>query len=332
MQTIAATRAPENVMRLVCEAKRILAVTHENPDGDAMGSLAAFGAITLKLGIQTRLYCPSAIPRHLAWLAMPHPLLHSLEDKGWMPDLVVFLDCADEDRAGRNAAAYALQARDRGIHTLCIDHHASNRGFADTNWVRPSACATGILVAALARDLGMPLTGELGEAVYLSVTSDTGSFTYGNTTAEALVLAAEIIAAGFSVAEFTQKSENNWSLARMHLWGYLMAEVTLQCQGQLVVSIVPEETLRRFNVPETDLEGYASWLRRLEGVKVALLARPGGKGTKISLRSMGDVDVQAVATQFGGGGHAGAAGLDMPESPESAVEKVRLAIQQALGQ
>ncbi len=322
------------VARSLASARRVLAVTHMNPDGDAVGSLVALGHIAASQGIEVRLYCETPIPSSLGWLQSPVPILASLSGlETWQPDRVVFLDCAEAGRAGDAIAAFVDARRNgTGLETICIDHHIANPNFADCNWVDTSMSATGAMVALLAKTTGLPLAGALGEALCLAIVSDTGSFSYANTSALALELTAEIVRNGLSMAEFTGKYENHWTLNRMHLWGALMKEVQLLCGGKVVVSVVTDELLARYNAPRADLEGYASWLRRLEGTKVVLLARPSRSGCKISLRSMGDVDVQKIAAIFGGGGHKGAAGIDMAEEPEKAAARVQEAVCRALGE
>lgn len=328
--------AAHDATQCIASGNRILAVTHVNPDGDAVGSLLALGHIAVALGKDIRLYCESPIPPFLAWLKSPVPVSRSLDELGsWQPDRIIFLDCADENRAGeeiRNRIAQYRESSGSGVKTVCIDHHIANPGFADVNWVDASMSATGMMVGFVGKDLGLPLSGGFGESVFLSMASDTGSFSFGNTTALTLQTAAEIVANGLSLAEFTAKYENNWTLDRMHLWGSLMREVALLCSGKAVVSIVTDEHLARYNSRRTDLEGYASWLRRLKGSKVVILARSSSKGSKVSLRSMGDVDVQAIAARFGGGGHKAAAGIDMAAPPREAAALVLEAVCKELGE
>lgn len=329
-----ASRPIMAVKRSISHARRTLALTHLNPDGDAIGSLVAFGHTVAATAADVRLYCESPIPSSLDWLHPPTPILNSLEDLGdWLPDRIVFLDCADDRRAGQPILDFVATCRATvELETVCIDHHAANPNYADVNWVDPTMSATGAMVALLAREMGLALAGDLGEAICLAIVSDTGSFTYGNTNALALELAAEVVRNGMSMADLTKKHENNWTLNRMHLWGALMKDVRLLCGGKVVVSVVTDELLARYSAPRTDLEGYASWLRRLANTKVVILARPSRLGSKISLRSMGDVDVQRIAAEFGGGGHKGAAGIDMAEGPDDAAAMVLKSTCRALGE
>lgn len=315
------TGTVQSIAQSVARSKRLLAVAHTNPDGDAIGSLVAFSLLAKALGIEVRLYCDSPIPDFLDCVDYPSPPVMSLAELGgWQADTVVFLDCAEERLAGPEMAECIASCRGKahecaGTTLVCIDHHMTNPLFADINWVDASMSATGVMVGLLAREFDQPLSGPLGEAVYLAIVSDTGYFRFSNTNALALELAAEIVRNGLSLVDFANKYENTWTLSRMNLWGTLMREVKILCAGKIVVSVVTEAHLREYGTGKADLDGYASWLRRLKGVKIVILARPRRSGSKVSLRSMGDVDVQEIAAQFGGGGHKGAAGVNMADPP-----------------
>ena len=313
-------------------AGRVLAVTHINPDGDAMGSMAALGHIVQALGHEARLYCETPPPPHLAWLALPAPVVRSLAELGaWTPDLIVALDCADDKRAGREMQLHFRRCAAGGsCCTACVDHHVGTPHFARINWADPAYAATGAMVADLARDLGVPLTGGLAEALYLALVADTGTFSFTNTNAHALRLAADILEGGLPLADFMAVYENNWTLNRMRLWGRLMTEAKLECDGAVAVSVVPQEYFDQFGSPKSDLEFFASWLRRLRGVRVVLYVRASLMGSKVSLRSMGDVNVRKIAVRFGGGGHDTAAGVDLACPPHEAAGRLLAAIREAL--
>lgn len=334
----AASGSARLIAQSIAKSKRLLAVTHTSPDGDAIGSLVALSHAAHALGIDVRLYCESPIPGFLDWMEYPSPPATSLAAFGdWRPDTVVFLDCGDENRAGAEMAALvkACRVRTEGrkdITLISIDHHRANPLFADVNWADPAMSATGLMVALVAKELNLPLAGPIGEAVYLAIVSDTGSFSFSNTSALALELAAEIVRNGLSLAEFTNKYENTWTLSRMHLWGALMRDIKVLCGDKIVVSIVTEALMQKYGAQKTDLEGYASWLRRLKGTEVVILARSGSSGSKVSLRSAGKVDVQMIAAQFGGGGHMGAAGIEMREPPFEAADRLLEAACRAMGE
>ena len=320
------------VKNALASARRVLIVSHVNPDGDAVGSVVALAHIVLHLGHEARVYLQSGVPEALSWLPLPAPLVRSLgELGGWTPDALVFADCGDMHRPGKELTAF-MQGEvptlpRQNIVTVNIDHHISNPGFADVNWVEPESAATGELVGRLAEECSLPLTGGLGEALYLAVASDTGNFSYSNTGAGCLALAARIVAQGLDVGAFTNNYENNWTLGRMHLWGKLMSEVTLYAGGAVACSVVPKRYLDELGLGKDALEGFASWLRKLRGVRVGLFVREDAPSySKISLRSMGDVELHPVAAQFGGGGHAAAAGAEIHLPPDEAAERVLQAL------
>ena len=319
---------PAAVESAVVSARRTLIVSHVNPDGDAVGSCVALARIIQELGNDPRIFLQSGVPDFLSWLALPSPLVHTLAELGeWKPELLLFVDCGDMHRAGEEISAFMRGENARmprkEIMAANIDHHASNLNFADVNWVDPECSATGELVGILAEKLGIPLAGELGEALYLTLVSDTGGFSYANTSADCLAMASRIVSLGLDVGRFTTKYENNWTLARMHLWGRLLSEISLHEQGSVVCSVVPKRYLQELGLNKDALEDYASWLRKLRGVRVALFVREDGPSrAKISLRSMGDVNVHEVAALFGGGGHAGAAGAELNLPPREAADLV----------
>jgi len=312
----------------IVSARRTLIVSHVNPDGDAVGSCAALARIIQELGNEARILLKSGVPDFLSFIPMSAPVIRSLDELGgWKPDLVLFADCGDENRAGDEMRAFMRGENPRlprhEIMTANIDHHISNPNFADVNWVDADRAATGELVGLLADNLEMPLSGILGEALYLAIVSDTGSFAYVNTGADSLAMASRIVDLGLDLGRFTANYENNWTLERMHLWGRLMSEVSLHEDGAIACSVVPRHYVADLGLKRSSLEGYASWLRKLRGVRVALFVREDGPSqVKISLRSMGDVNVHEVAALFGGGGHAAAAGADLAMPPEEAAKLV----------
>ena len=320
------------VKNALLKSRRALVVSHINPDGDAVGSSAALAHILRRLNKEVRILLQSGMPKFLDWLLLPAPLVRTLAELGyWTPDTVIFADCGDERRAGDELSAFMRgqtpQMPRNGTVALNIDHHISNPGFADVNWVEPKRAATGELVGLLAESLDIPLSGDLGEALYLALVTDTGAFSYSNTGPDCLALAARIVAQGLDIARFTDKHENNWTLERMHLWGKLLSTVTLHEGGAVACSIAPRRYLDELGLGKDALEGFASWLRKLRGVRVGLFLREDNPSyTKISLRSMGDVDVHTVAAKFGGGGHAAAAGAEIHLPPEEAAARVLAAV------
>lgn len=325
----------ESCARALKGKERVLLVSHMNPDGDAIGSAAALGWIARAIGSDVRLLLVTGLPDYLAWLPLPGPWVRTVEDLGsWVPDLVAALDCGDAERAGPVLASFFLNVAApapgwEAAATLNIDHHLDNPCFAGTNWADHTRSATGEMVGLLAEHMGLALEGDLAKAVYMALVADTGNFTYSNTSAEAMAMAARILKKGLDLAGFTDQYENNWTLARMRLWGRLMSEVNLYAGGAVACTVVPQRYLTEMGLKKADLEGFASSLRRIKGVRVVLYIREDAPGrSKISLRSSGGVDVNRVAVKFGGGGHTAASGIDLPMDPEDAKAALLPALEQ----
>lgn len=308
--------------------KRVLVAAHVNPDGDAIGAASALAHVCMALGADCRLLFVTGLPDFLLWLPLPCPWVRSVEELwGWTPDLVAAVDCGDAHRTGDLEDFFlsgrALAPGWEGVETLNIDHHMGNPLFARHNWTDQTRSATGEMVGALAEHFGLRLEGNLGLAVYLALVSDTGNFSYSNTTVESFAMASRIVQNGLNVGEFSAQWENNWSLGRMHLWGRLLEEVSVYADGAIACSVAPMDYLEEMGLRRYDLDGFASWLRKLKGVRVGVFIREDRPNfCKVSLRSTGgDVDVQAVAARFGGGGHAAAAGAEV-EMPVQELAKV----------
>lgn len=321
---------PARVADFIKNFSKILVVTHTNPDGDALGSLSAVAQLCDSLGKNVRVLCASAIPEQLDWVALPHkPARYVADLAPWRPELLITLDCGDSHRAGAEIQAYFDGNRPRGwshVKSLNIDHHLGNPEFADCNWVEPTAGATAELVGLLAEYLGLPLAGTLGEGVYLGIVSDTGNFSYSNTSPEILDMASRVIRAGLHVESFNEKRNNNWSSGRMKLWGELLQNIRLYAEGRVVSTLIYGDTLKKHDCTASDLEGLVSFIRQLKGVDVSMLVREKPSfGSKVSLRSKGgenSVDVQLIAAHFGGGGHKAASGIELALKPEEAEKAV----------
>ncbi|MDR2801190.1 MAG: DHH family phosphoesterase [Desulfovibrio sp.] len=309
------------VKAVLDKSGRVLIATHVVADGDAVGSSAALAMIARHLGCDTRIFMRTGLPSEVPLRAMPAPVVRYCAELGdFLPDAAFFVDCGDTRRAGpemeRLILTRRLPAREGGEEEggpvgaiVNIDHHAANPMFGDVNLVGEKCAATAELVGLFAESLGLPLAGDLGEAVYYGLVTDTGNFTFANTHAGSLALGARILAAGLDVADFSRRCDNNWSLGRMRLWGTLMRGVNLFADGEIACCAVSRRLMEDFGLGNEDLEGFSSWLRRIKGVRVGLLLREDGpENCKISLRSMGDFDVRAVTALYGGGGHVSAAG------------------------
>ncbi len=310
---------PADIYASLCAARRVLVISHLRPDGDAMGSSIALAWILRSLGTEPLIYNGDGIPAFLEFLPRPCQVVTDPSRLPADPDLAAVLDCGEADRAGK--AVLPLLER---VPSINIDHHPGNPQFGTAgNWTDPAMSATGEMIALIAGRAGIPLAGELAQALYVALATDTGNFTHGNTTASALRLTAEMRGNGLDINRVHNALENNWSRERYTLWGKLMEQTRVLEDGRLAAALVTPELLEQCHATKDDAEGFVDQLRRLSGIRVALLLKQEEKGgktlTKASLRSSGKDDVRSVAGRFGGGGHLNASGAVLPLDAEEAL-------------
>ena len=312
----------QQIADLIRRSDHFLVTSHANPDGDAIGSTIALGYILSALGKDFCLYNPTGMPHQFDWLPLPGPMHTTLS--GAEGNWIFVLDCGTESRVGPELHKVM------GTRPIAnVDHHLGNPNFGQFNWVDDSYAAVAAMIAELADELDVPLTGPLAEAIYLGIVTDTGFFTFDNTDPRIMELAARLIRLGLKPGAINAKIRNQWTVNRFRLWGKSFATTEMFFGGQLAVACVTKDMMDRTGTTSADTEEIVNFLRRLRGTRAAVILReePDG-GFKFSLRSTGADNVQAVAVQFGGGGHRNAAGGTIVDELSSA--KMRLV--KALGE
>ena len=307
----------EHIARVLRTEDDFLITSHLNPDGDALGSMAALGFVLARMGKRFVLYNASGLPVDFDWLTLPAPVTDTLPTRNgqW----TVTLDCGDLGRAGRQLAQHAEPQR-----LINIDHHLGNPEFGAINWVDTAMSSTGEMIARLAAELGFVPDGALGEAVYLALVTDTGYFSYDNTTPATMALAAEIMRLGLKPGPFNANVQNQYTLERVKLTSEVLSKARLTNNGSVGLISISAEDMRTTNTTPADTDGLINTIRRVKGVKVSISLREDAPGQiKFSLRSSGDVNVQPVAAHFGGGGHKNASG-GMISAPLDVAERKML--------
>jgi len=303
--------------RVIAELRageRFLLVTHENPDGDAIGSLVAMHEILGAMGKDTVMFMSAAelpLPYEYRFFQLDGLVGVAPDDIGQRT--IVFLDCGNIDRT-------PLKLPERGAHILNLDHHHDNTGFGTVNHVVPKASCTAEIVWDLMGELGVEPTATIAEALYVALITDTGRFMYENTGPRAHAMAGALIAAGVEPPEIHRRLYEGIPYGKLELLGRALANVERYDGGQLTITRLSADDYRETGSDEDYSEGVVDHLRSVAGTAVAGLVRdllgPGQEGRrKVSLRAVDDrVDVSAIARARGGGGHRQAAGFstDMP--------------------
>ena len=306
----------EQIITTIKENNHFLITAHINPDGDAIGAMAAMGYILQYLNKDFVLFNESALPRRFTWMQLPAPILQELPETA--PQWLIVLDCGDSSRPGEKIKD--LIGR---VKTINIDHHLGNPGFGLINWVEPQSSSVGEMVARLAQKLDIPLQGALAEAIFLSIASDTGGFSFGNTTPEVLELTAHLIRQGLDYAQINAQMQKQWSLNKVKLHGHVLKNAELHLNGQIGLITITQEILKKTETTIEDCEGLVNYIRNIKSVKVAISLREDEPDKiKFSLRSYGNVNVQQMASSLGGGGHRNASGGTLEMSLTQAREKI----------
>ncbi len=319
----------ELVLERVREDHSFVVATHENPDGDALGSLIAMHGLLTALGKDSEMFIGSSdlpLPREYRCPALEHAIHSAPSDIAQRT--VVMLDCGNIDR---NPAA-VLQ---RGRHLLNIDHHHDNTRFGTVNLVDPNASCTAEIVWELMHGLNVAPTAAIAEALYVALVTDTGRFMYESTGPRAHEMAAELVAAGVDVARVNTRLYEDLPLAKLQLLGIALERIQRFDGGALTLVSLDAEDFERAGAEESFSEGIVDHLRGISGTKVAALVREllGAESRgrrKVSLRATGaEVDVSAIARTQGGGGHRRAAGFSstLPVSELTELLRAGLALQ-----
>jgi phosphoesterase RecJ-like protein len=306
------------VVAALRERDRFLVTSHEAPDGDALGSLLATGLALGRLGKDTVMFLGGDAP-----LPGEYRFLE-LADRGLLRELpadasertLVAVDCASANRVGAQAGLV-----EAAPYTINVDHHHDNPRFGDVNFVVEDASSTGEVLADVFRELGVELTPEIAEALYIALVTDTGRFQYANTTPKALRLAAELVEAGADVNRVFQGVYENVQFTKLKLLSRALEHARVLEGGEIVVSHLLRGDFEAVGATEPYSEGIIDVLRSVEGSIVSALIREpprdGGPTRKVSLRSSVDeVDVSSIARKSGGGGHREAAGFSSELSVE----------------
>ena len=305
-----ATAEQEQVLGELRDSHKLLLTTHENPDGDALGSLLAMHRILEQLGKDSVMYMsPDEFPLPWEYRGFTFDGLVGAAPDDVAERTIVFLDCGNIDRMPVDF----LQAD--GLHILNIDHHHDNTRFGTVNLVCPDASSTAEIVWRLSKELDVTITAGIADALYVGLITDTGRFMYENTSAESHRMAAELIEAGVQPHLVYRRLWEDLPFSRLQLLQRALASVERHDDGAITLAHLDKQDYEQTGAAETDSEGVVDHLRSVEGTRIAVLVRDllgdGRNGMrKVSLRATdGKVDVSRIAREFGGGGHPQAAGF-----------------------
>lgn len=302
---------------------RFVVTAHENPDGDALGSMLAITLGLEAFGKDVVMYLSGKAPTPGEYGFLDLAQLHRELPADLADRVLIAVDCANERRIGpENAPVEGAKV------VVNIDHHHDNSLFGSVNLIVADASSTAEIVRDVLRDVDVALTPEIAAALYVGLVTDTGRFQYTNTTPKSLRLAAELVEAGADVHGIFQHVYETVQFAKLKLLARALERAQLFEGGRLVVSYLLKDDFGDVGAEEPYSEGIIDYLRAAEGAEmVALIREPPrneGPARRISLRSSHDeVDVSAIARASGGGGHRQAAGFSSEQSIGEIIDFIR---------
>ena len=301
---------------------RALMLGHVHPDADVLGTLLALGLGLESRGWQVVYGGPHPAPAILGFLpgVERYRVLDTLDGSF---DVAVLTDCPNPDRT----EGLIDQARRASRRIVNIDHHPDNRRYGHVNWVDPRAAATGELVYELLLALGLTVSPGMAIDLFTAIHTDTGSFRYSNVTPDTFRIAAALVEAGADPALVSNHLYEHRAPGALRSLAEVLARVQVSKDGRVAWISLPGGSVSEDFVEAEDLVTYP---RSLGSVQVACLFRERDGRVKVSLRSKGEADVQAIAAKFGGGGHRNAAGCSVEGSLEGATRDVLAVVFEAI--
>jgi phosphoesterase RecJ-like protein len=308
-------------------AASVALACHVAPDGDALGSMLALHHLCRAHGKASvaSFSEPFVVAPHYAFLPGLDLMVKPL-DFPEAPELMVTFDCGSPQRLGDLAVAAEAAAE-----LLVIDHHASNECFGSINLVDPSAAATAVMVRRLAERLGWSLNRDAALCLYTGLVTDTGRFQYSNTSPEVFALARELADFDLPIAEVSRHLFEENRFAYLQLVAVCLARAELDTELGFVATWVTEADLTTHGVAIEETEGLIDLVRRTAEAEVSCVLKEAPDGVRVSLRAISKVDVGAIATAFGGGGHRFASGFTATTSVAETLAAIRVAVRRAVG-
>lgn len=310
----------QKVAESIKKAKNIIIIHHIAPDGDGLGSSLALKEMISQLDGINKLdaVISGKIPDIYKFL----PRIENLKKTGDASlyqnyDLAIALDCAGKDRLGD-----ATELFNNARSTINIDHHISDSGFADIDWIEPKASATGEILFDLIEPLGVKLNQNIAVALYTSILTDTGGFKFENTKPKTFKICAELLEAGADPVSIYNECYESKPVAMVRLHARAINDAVYLEDNEIVYTKISRKLLEEINASDDHIDGITEELRQVNSVKVSIVFKETIKGsTKVSFRSNG-IDVCEIASFFGGGGHKLASGCIIEKNIDEAVNDI----------
>lgn len=286
----------------ILENDDILVITHIRPDGDACGTALCMTEAIRALGKRACPVCADPIEEKYAFLPDACDFVNG-GNLPFSPKAVLSVDVSDAKRMGELENLF-FACRNRA----CLDHHVTNAGFCEANYIDGSAAAAGEMALEVIKELGVMLTKDMAVNAYTAISTDTGNFSFSSTTGNTYRYAAMCLDAGADAESLTRTLYRTRSIQKTRLLGYALDRIELFENGRVAAIRLNDEVFASLGADRADASNIVNYLNEIEGVRVGILADEMKEGVKFSFRAGVGADVAKIAKQFGGGGHIAAAG------------------------
>jgi bifunctional oligoribonuclease and PAP phosphatase NrnA len=318
------TKHPEvaRIVDAIASRRRFVLSSHARPDGDSIGSQLAMAYALKALGKDVvAINADPAPPPLMAFAGVPDIVI-AKEAVGPF-DAAIIMECGDLTRTG-------VAGLDK-FFVVNIDHHPGNTGYGQINWFDPSAAACGEMVFDLVQALGVPLSVEIATHIYLAILTDTGSFHYSSISPRTFEISKQCLEAGVDAVRVARNVYDSNNMGRLKLFGAVLSAMQIDQTGRIAIVYLDHEMAREAGGTYEDTEGLINLPLTVKEIKaVVFFKQSEGDEYRVSMRSKGDIDIGAVAKEFGGGGHKNAAGCTVTGAVDALqktfVEKIERAI------
>jgi phosphoesterase RecJ-like protein len=293
----------QEIAQTLLSKQRILILTHQNPDGDTLGSGFGLYYALKQLGKQANVICSDMFPHKYCYL------FENFREEEFDPDCVIAVDVADPALLGDRLSCYQNQV------DICVDHHPSNKQYASVTYVDSTAAATCEIIYQLILDLGAEINRVIANCLYTGLSTDTGCFKFSNTTARTHRIAAELFEYGCDYESINRILFDTKSKSRIMVEKNVLDTMEFYCDHRIAMIVIPQDLVKSTGIDASELDGVSALPRQIEGVEIGVTLREKVVGGyKVSVRTSQFVDASELCAKLGGGGHQRAAGctIDLP--------------------
>lgn len=307
------------IIQVIKNINDVYILTHVYPDGDALGSAFTLCRALQKIGKNAKVLIPN-LPEKFKFME------NYIENQEFEPKYIISVDLATNVLLDESLEKYIDKI------DICIDHHPTNRGFAPISYVDSKAAANAEIIYEIIKQLQIPLDDQIAQGIYIGISSDTGCFKYSNTTYKSHEITSELMKFGLDTSNINEKLFTIKSKKQMILEKIIYKNMSYFFDEKCAITFVTLEDMKKNNIQDQECEGIASIPTKIEGVLVGVTIREKEKNIyKVSLRSCLDTNVIDIATSFGGGGHAKAAGFTIEGNLNNVINTIKNKIQEIFG-